>query len=342
MEKKLASKERKELIQRHRKERDGRVRDRIKAVLAYDDGYSYSEIAKILLLDDETIRRHIEDYLATKKLHTENGGSESKLSSSESQKLKTHLSEITYLYVKDICAYVKKAYKKKYSTSGMTKWLHANGFSYKQPHAVPAKADKEQQRKFIKYYEKLKKKAGKHEPIYFADSVHPQHQAHLAYGWILKGERKAMATTGRQKRLNFMGGICLNGHRIVYQQAEQINADSIALFLSQLRKANPGKFKIHVIWDNAGYHRDKEIRRFAEDLAIELHYLPPYSPNLNPIERLWKIMHERVTYNKYYESFSDFTEATVNFFKHIGKNKTVLRSRITDNFQILHSPLFAS
>jgi predicted ArsR family transcriptional regulator len=52
---------------------------RIKAVLAYDDGYSYSEIARILLLDDETIRRHIADYLKEEKLDTNNGGSDSKL-----------------------------------------------------------------------------------------------------------------------------------------------------------------------------------------------------------------------------------------------------------------------
>ncbi|OGT06726.1 MAG: hypothetical protein A2103_01170 [Gammaproteobacteria bacterium GWF2_41_13] len=77
----------------------------------------------------------------------------------------------------------------------------------------------------------------------------------------------------------------------------------------------------------------------AKELLIELHYLPP---NLNPIERLWKIMHEQVTYNKYYEKFSEFTEATVNFFNQIGGKKILLRNRITDNFQILHSPMFAS
>lgn len=342
MEWKLTTKERQDLIQRHRKERDKRICDRIKAVLAFDDGYSYSEIAKILLLDDETIRRHIEDYLNKKKLSPENGGSESKLNNSESQKLTVHLSEITYLYVKDICAYVKKEYKKKYSVSGMTKWLHTNGFCYKKPHAVPAKADKEQQKKFISYYKRLKAKAGTKEPIYFSDSVHPQHQTQLTYGWILKGERKEIATTGRQYRLNFIGGICLNGYRFIYQQAEKVDADGIALFLTELRKRNPGKYKIHLIWDRAGYHRDKEIQKFAKSLEIKLHYLPPYSPNLNPIERLWKIMHEKVTYNQYYEHFSDFTEATLNFFRNIGKNKSLLRSRITDNFQVLHSPLFAS
>jgi len=341
MEKLLTSKERSDLIQRHRKERDGRVRDRIKAVLAYDDGYSYSEIAKILLLDDETIRRHIEDYQTKNKLNPESGGSESKLTDPEALQLIEHLSEVTYLYVKDICQYVKQRYKKKYTISGMTKWLRANEFCYKKPHAVPAKADKEQQKKFIAFYKKLKAKAGKKEPIYFADSVHPQHQTQLVYGWIPKGERKEIATTGRQYRLNFIGGICLNGHRFIHQQVDKVDAGSIALFLSELRRLNPGKYFIHVILDNAGYHRDEEVQAFAKGLAIKLHYLPPYSPNLNPIERVWKIMHECVTYNKYYESFSDFTVATINFFKTIGRKKNILRSRITDNFQVLHSPLLA-
>lgn len=337
----LTSAERTQLIQRHKKERDKRVCDRIKAVLAYDDGYTYSEIAKILLLDDETIRRHIDDYKKNNKLDIESGGSVSKLTKAETHKLMKHLSEITYLYVKDICAYAEKTFKKKYSVSGMTKWLHDNGFCYKKPHAVPAKANKEQQQKFIKYYTRLKQKAGKKEPIYFTDCVHPQYQTHLTYGWILKGEEKLLPTTARQPRLNFIGGICLNNHRIIYQQADKVDADSIAGFLCQLRKNHPEKRKIHVIWDNAGYHSDKSIQEFARNLAIELHYLPPYSPNLNPIERLWKIMHEKVSYNKYYETFSDFTDATLNFLKNIGRNKSLLRSRITDNFQVLHSPVFA-
>src|SRR5271154_1986857 len=107
MEKMLAPKEREKLIARHRKERDGRIRDRIKAVLAFDDGYSYAEISRILLLDDETIRRHISDYLKDEKLTTSNGGSDGKLSDKESRQLIDHLREITYLYVKDICQHVR-------------------------------------------------------------------------------------------------------------------------------------------------------------------------------------------------------------------------------------------
>lgn len=338
----LLKKERLDLIRRHRQERDRRLCDRIKAVLAYDDGYNYSEIARILLLDDETIRRHIEEYRQENKLLPENGGSEALLTKEETKGLINHLQEVTYLYVKDICQYVKRTYGIRYSISGMTKWLHTHHFCYKKPHGVPAKADKRKQEVFIRYYERLKQKAGEKEPIYFADSVHPQHQTQLMYGWILRGVRKEIATTGQQKRINMIGGICLTGHRFSYCQVDQVNAESICEFLWQLRRANPGKYFVHVIWDNAKPHRNDEVYSFAKELGIKLHYLPPYSPNLNPVERVWKLMHENVRYNQYYGKFSEFSEAVLGFFKGIGRKKNLLRDRITDNFQILHSPLFAS
>lgn len=339
---KLSKEIRANLIARHRKERDGKVRDRIKAVLAYDEGYSYSEIAKILLLDDETIRRHVEDYFKGHKLNIENGGSQSKFSVLETRQLIKHLEEVTYLYVKDICHYVKKTFGKTYSISGMTKWLHNNGFAYKRPHVTPAKVDFQKQQEFIDYYQELKAKAGNKEPIYFVDSVHPQHQTKLTYGWILTGRRKEIATNAKHYRLNFIGGICLHGHRLVYEQADKIDANAIAGFLVRLRKKHPEKHLIHLIWDNAGYHKDGSVQEFASSLGIKLHYLPAYSPNLNPIERLWKIMHERVTYNKYYEKFSDFTEAVIKFFKTIGRQKKLLQARINDNFQTVSLPNFAS
>lgn len=142
--------------------------------------------------------------------------------------------------------------------------------------------------------------------------------------------------------MNFIGGICLNGHRFSYRQVDKVDAVNICDFLWQLRQANPGKYHVHVIWDNARPHRNDEVHVFAEELGIKLHYLPPYSPNLNPVERIWKLMHESVRYNKYYGKFSEFTEATLGFFKNIGRKKNILRNRITDNFQILHSPFFSA
>ncbi len=123
---KLTNEQRNYLKQKHRRERDGRIRDRIKAVLLHDQGYSHLEISKILLLDDETIRRHIDDYFRKTKLKPENGGSDSKLNKDQSERLVAHLLESTYLYVKNICDYVQKTFGIDYSVSGMTHWLKDN------------------------------------------------------------------------------------------------------------------------------------------------------------------------------------------------------------------------
>jgi len=233
MERKLSTQERIDLQTRHKKERDGRVRDRIKAVLAHDDGYSYSEISRLLLLDDETVRRHIKSYFYQHKLAPENGGSSSYLTVEESRHLKTHLTEKLYLHVKAICAYVQTQMGKSYSVSGMTKWLQANGFRYKKPHGVPAKADKEKQAEFIAHYEALKSSLGPDEAVFFADCTHPQHQTRLAYGWIPAGIRRAKPMTACQKRVNLIGALNLDNHEIEYRQVDWVNAESVKIFLQQ-------------------------------------------------------------------------------------------------------------
>lgn len=179
MEKILTLKEREKLVQRHRTEHYKRICDHIQAVFLRDDGYNYSEIGRTLLLDDETIRSYIEAYLKHLKLNPENLSSKGNLDQCETQGLTEHISEITYLYVKDICIYFKKTFKKKYTVIGMIKWLHANGFCYKKPHALSAKVNKEQQKKFIQHYHQLKANLGSKEPICFIDSIHPHYQSYL-------------------------------------------------------------------------------------------------------------------------------------------------------------------
>lgn len=102
----LSDEERVQLKAQHKKERDKRICDRIKAVLLYDKEWSFQEIAEVLLLTEEAIRHHVSEYKSSKKLKPEGGGSEEKLSAEQVQKLESHLENHTYLYVKDIVAYV--------------------------------------------------------------------------------------------------------------------------------------------------------------------------------------------------------------------------------------------
>lgn len=124
--------EREQLKTQHRLERDGRIRDRIKAVLLRDKGWSFQQIADALLLSDDAIRNHVEEYIRARKLKPENGGSKELLSQQQSELLQQHLEEISYLHVKSIVRYVQLRWGIRYTIGGMTDWLKRHGFSYKK------------------------------------------------------------------------------------------------------------------------------------------------------------------------------------------------------------------
>ncbi len=225
-----------------------------------------------------------------------------------------------------------------YTIPGMHKWLHRNGFSYKQPKGLPHKADPELQKQFVAEYEQLKKEIDSDEPILFIDSVHPTQATKLSYGWIRTGKTKYVGTTASRTRLNIVGAIRLGCiAEAITSQYETINAKSIIDFMSKIRSQYDSK-TIHVILDRSGYHRASLVAEKAAALNIKLHFLPPYSPNLNPIERLWKVMNEKARNNRFFKSAKDFKEAINNFFDEIlpriGKD---LNGRINDNFQMLET-----
>lgn len=116
-----------------------------------------------------------------------------------------------------------------------------------------------------------------------------------------------------------------------------INKYNVSSFFNEIRKVYPDyNQKIDVILDGAGYHRSQLVKDWAEVVNIRLHYLPPYSPNLNPIERMWKLMSEHARNNRYFSSAREFRDAISVFF-----NQTLpdiadsLTSRINAHFQVL-------
>ncbi|ELM0471699.1 TPA: IS630 family transposase [Escherichia coli] len=326
-----------ELERLHDSSRDGRVRDRIKAILLASEGWSSAMIAQALRLHQTTIDHHISEFLNKGKLKPENGGSDSKLSAEQTAFLISQLSDNLFHHTRDVIAFVTRTWNIIFSIPGMNKWLHRNGFTYKKPSGVPHKLSEEKQRQFIEYYKELKTTVGD-EPILFIDGVHPTQATKISYGWIRKGQKKAVKTTGSRTRLNIMGALNLKALTSpLICEYKTINEYNVSLFLNEIRKVYPDyNQKIHVILDGAGYHRSQLVKDWAEVVNIRLHCLPPYSPNLNPIERMWKLMNEHARNNRYFSSTREFREAISVFF-----NQTLpdiadsLTSRINDHFQVL-------
>jgi len=158
----------------HRKSREKRICDKIKAILSLNSGYTYEQIAEILLLDDSTIRRwfvRFEEDGIDGLLADNYVGGASNLTDGQQKALFGHLENNVYLAAKDICAFVLKKFKVDYTVKGMTCLLHNMGFCYKKPKHIPGKANFEAQLEFIDNYNKLKKKKQKGDKIYFMDGV---------------------------------------------------------------------------------------------------------------------------------------------------------------------------
>lgn len=92
---------------------------------------------------------------------------------------------------------------------------------------------------------------------------------------------------------------------------------------------------IHIIADNAKYYHSQVVKDFIkEHPRIHFVFLPPYSPNLNTIERLWHILKKCVVYNKFYEKFSDFKAMILDFFEKKLWKSPNWENISTDNFHI--------
>jgi transposase len=100
----------------------------------------------------------------------------------------------------------------------------------------------------------------------------------------------------------------------------------------------PAKKLIHVFVDNARYHHAEMVQLWLAqpDCRIKLHFVPAYCPHLNPIERLWGLMHKNVTHNRCYANFNGFCGAMLTFLREdVPKNWTPYRDTVTDNFRVI-------
>ncbi len=338
----LTGEERAELEQvlRQRKA-DGLIVRRANALLLLDKGWKAQAVADALYLDAETVRgwrRHFIKHSLRFLYLSPYSKREGHLSFEQEGELKEHLSLHPPRSTNEVRAYVENKYGQAFSRSGAIRLMARLGFVYKKPKLLPLKAKEGKQREFIKKYNTLCNQLMADETIVFGDAVHPEHQSRPAHGWFPRGSRPAIAATSGRKRINIHAMLNLETFQFQFVEAEKINAETTRQLLQKLESAYPSKRIIHVFLDNARYHHAKVLQPWltAPERRIKLHFLPSYAPHLNPIERLWGLMHEHVTHNRHYTCFNDFTEAILNFFrKTLPRKWPQFRDTVTDNFRVI-------
>ena len=146
-------------------------------------------------------------------------------------------------------------------------------------------------------------------------------------------------TTGKTFSCRFPCGVvcCCKGispEDVTVVEADCINAQSTQLLFERLLEKYRDKETIWILADNARYYTNAALKEWlAINTKIKLIHIPPYSPNLNLIERLWKFMRKKVINLKYYPKFEEFKGAVFDFFKNIEQYKYELKTLITPNFQ---------
>jgi transposase len=326
-------------VQRQRE--DHGVARRANALLLLDDGMSCSQIAKVLFLDDDTVRSWHKQYLAEDwEAVAYDGwkGGQSRMTTAQEVNLSAWLEERFCRSTVQIRTYMSSEFNIGYSHSGCIKLLARLGFEYRKPKALPRVSDVEKQAAFIAFYENLLNNLPADEAVYFSDAVHPEYQSKPSYGWARKGSNPAIQTTSGRGRVNIHGALNLETFDAPFVEPTTVDGVSSVQLLAKIEARNPDKRIIHVIWDNAPYHKGPDVRAFLsrKNCRIHLIQLPPYCPHLNPIERLWAVMHSHVTHNRHYPTQKHFANAILNFMREVlPKEWLSFRDQVTDNFRII-------
>lgn len=334
----LSDPELSELRAAHRRAPSAREAYRINALVLLGQGWSAAAVADALLIDADTVRNYFKRYKhggLDALLRMNFVGPEALLAPEQIAELKTHLRERLHPSAGSVARWVQERWQVPYSLSGMTVLLRRIGFVFKKARLVPGKADTQAQEAFVADYKKRKEISADDEVTLFMDATHPQHNPVIGCGWIPRGEEHPIKSNTGRRRLNINAAIDVGTMAAQVRFDDTIDATSTIALMQQIEHAYPRAAKITIICDNARYYRSKAVRQYLETSRVELLFLPPYSPNLNLIERFWKFFKRKVLYNHYYEAFDDFRSACKNFFRSIDVYASQLRSLLVENFEII-------
>lgn len=326
--------------------RDGsaahRLARRANALVLLDDGLSCAQIAVVLFIDDDTVRRwhalFLEDGLEG-LTRFESGGSASRMSEAQEVALTTWITNTLPRSTRQIGAYIERAFGVTYeSRSGLIALLHRLGFEYNKPETIGRKLNTEKQKAFISSYESLLNALGPDEVVMFMDAVHPTHAARPVGCWAPNKEKLAIEQTSGRQRLNIHGAIDLETGKTKMIDVETVDAASTVQLLQAIETMYPLMTMIHIFLDNARYHHADLVQKWLAEPGrrIKLHFIPAYCPHLNPIERLWGVMHKCLTHNKCYATYREFADKTLEFLREtVSSRWNELCDVITDNFRVI-------
>lgn len=158
---------------------------------------------------------------------------------------------------------------------------------------------------------------GDDELILFLDECCVHHAPTKIRMWAPKGQPPVIKTPGGKQKKNITGAVDPKNGKVHAAFHEKLNATGFLRYLKRLLFRHDDLKKLYVVLDNARIHHAKLLKPFLDRVKhkLELIFLPPYSPDLNPTELFWKYLRRTVTHNTFYEKFDDFEHTLRDFLE---------------------------
>jgi putative transposase len=185
------------------------------------------------------------------------------------------------------------------SGEAVRRGLRRLGFVWRRPRPVVGPVDPEYGEK-VRAIRDLLARLPADEAAVFEDEVDVHLNPKIGSCWMPRGRQAEVPTPGNNEKRHLAGSLVWRtGTLIVSPAGRRRNAELFVAHLDHLRRRMRTYRKVHVICDNASFHTGRRVREFLADWGhrVELHYLPKYAPETNPIERVWWQLHETLTRN---------------------------------------------
>lgn len=313
-----------------------RNKTKLLVIRMHHEGANHGFIAKVLNLHANTITNHLKEYSKGGLAGTLEDRYYRPSSSLQPflQCLRCSFRATPVADAKQAVARIESLTGIRLSESQARRFMKGLGMKVRKACSIPGKADPQLQ--FVFYTSTLLPKleeAGRGErKVFFVDAAHFVMGAFLGMIWCFS--RVLVKTSPGRQRYNVLGAIDSHSQEIIsIRTTENINSLSVVALLDKIHEKYPGT-EVTLVMDNANYQRCYFVRDHAKTLGVELLFLPSYSPNLNLIERLWKLTKRRCLTNRYYTDFKAFRGAIDKCLDDLaGPLKEELASLMRLNFQ---------
>lgn len=240
--------------------------------------------------------------------------------------------------LKKVRAWVASVWQRSVSRSSLRQVLRAARLRWKKCKKLLSKADPERRRLFVEQFHALYARMCRGEmDLIYMDEAHFHQDMDLGYTWAVCGQvawRKSLSPS-LSARLNWYGAYDFTTGQALLWHEGNCNGEHTVQFLQRIAAwKGQSDRQLVIIWDGASWHRSQLVQAAAQQLGIELVQLPGYSPDLNPIERLWQWMREEVTHNYCHETLHDLFVACLAFITRINQDPEAMIQRLWPKFDL--------